>query len=79
LRGGLVLGLEDSSARMSRIGKGELNYADHLTVEGTLDRIDEVTAQDVAALATELLRRPVATAVVGPYAHRDDLPAELQG
>ncbi|HEX5406058.1 MAG TPA: pitrilysin family protein [Pseudonocardiaceae bacterium] len=79
LRGGLVLGLEDSSARMSRIGKGELNYADHLTVEGTLDRINEVTAEDVAELAAELLRRPVATAVVGPYAHPDDLPAELQG
>ena len=27
LRGGLVLGLEDSGSRMSRIGKGELNYS----------------------------------------------------
>jgi len=79
LRGGLVLGLEDSSSRMSRIGKGELNFADHLTVEQTLARIDAVTAQDVAVLARDLLRRPVATAVVGPYAHPDDLPTELQG
>lgn len=79
LRGGLVLGLEDSSSRMSRIGKGELNYADHLTVEDTLARIEAVTAEDVAHLAGVLLRRPVATAVVGPYAHPDDLPAELQG
>jgi predicted Zn-dependent peptidase len=78
LRGGLVLGLEDSSSRMSRIGKGELNYADHLTVEHTLARIDAVTTEDVADLAAELLRRPVATVVVGPYAHPDDLPAELQ-
>jgi predicted Zn-dependent peptidase len=79
LRGGLVLGLEDSGSRMSRIGKGELNYANHLTVEGTLARIEAVDAQDVADLAAELLRRPFATAVVGPYAHPDDLPAELQG
>jgi predicted Zn-dependent peptidase len=79
LRGGLVLGLEDSGSRMSRIGKGELNYADHLTVESTLARIDAVTGEDVAALAADLLRRPYATAVVGPYAHPDDLPAELQG
>jgi predicted Zn-dependent peptidase len=79
LRGGLVLGLEDSGSRMSRIGKGELNYADHLTVAATLARIDSVSTQDVADLATELLRRPFATAVVGPYAHPDDLPAELQG
>jgi predicted Zn-dependent peptidase len=78
LRGGLVLGLEDSSSRMSRIGKGELNFADHLTVEQTLARIEAVTPRDVAVLARELLRRPVATAVVGPYDHPDDLPAELR-
>jgi predicted Zn-dependent peptidase len=79
LRGGLVLGLEDSGSRMSRIGKGELNYADHLTVAATLERIDAVTTEDVAELAADLLRRPFGTAVVGPYAHPDDLPAELQG
>ncbi|AHI00550.1 pitrilysin family protein [Kutzneria viridogrisea] len=77
LRGGLVLGLEDTSSRMSRIGKGELNYGDHLTVEQTLERIEAVTEQDVAVLAKELLRRPVAGSVVGPYDHRDDLPEEV--
>ncbi len=77
LRGGLVLGLEDTSSRMSRIGKGELNYGDYLSVEQTLARIDEVTAEEVAALARELLRRPVAAAVVGPYAHADDLPPQV--
>ncbi|MCP2256911.1 putative Zn-dependent peptidase [Streptoalloteichus tenebrarius] len=77
LRGGLVLGLEDTGSRMSRIGKGELNYADHLTVEQTLERIDAVTSEQVAELARELLRRPLSAAVVGPYAHPDDLPAEV--
>ncbi|GGP48463.1 M16 family metallopeptidase [Saccharothrix coeruleofusca] len=77
LRGGLVLGLEDTSSRMSRIGKGELNYGDYLSVEQTLERIEAVTADDVAALAAELLRRPVAAAVVGPYAHADDLPPQV--
>jgi predicted Zn-dependent peptidase len=77
LRGGLVLGLEDSSSRMSRIGKGELNYADHLTVSDQLARIESVTTEQVAALAAEMLRRPVAAAVVGPYAQPGDLPAEV--
>jgi predicted Zn-dependent peptidase len=63
---------------MSRIGKGELNYSDYLSVEETLRRIESVTAQDVADLARELLRRPFAAAVVGPYARIDDLPAELR-
>ncbi|MBB4681897.1 putative Zn-dependent peptidase [Crossiella cryophila] len=77
LRGGLVLGLEDTSSRMSRIGKGELNYGDHLTVEETLARIDSVTAEQVAELARELLERPLSAAVVGPYASADDLPTEV--
>ncbi|MGQ0841158.1 M16 family metallopeptidase [Actinokineospora sp.] len=77
LRGGLVLGLEDTSSRMSRIGKGELSFGDYLTVEQTLERIAAVTAEDVAALARNLLSRPLAAAVVGPYAHADDVPVQL--
>jgi predicted Zn-dependent peptidase len=79
LRGGLVLGLEDTSSRMSRIGKGELGYHDYLTVEQTLARIDAVTSEDVAALARELLTRPVSAAVVGPYDHIDDVPIDIPG
>jgi predicted Zn-dependent peptidase len=77
LRGNMVLGLEDSSSRMSRIGKGELSYGEYLTVEQTLAHIESVTADEVATLASQLLTRPVATAVVGPYAHPDDVPAEV--
>ena len=77
LRGSLVLGLEDTSSRMSRIGKGELSFADYLTVEQTLEKIDAVTTEEVAALAGRLLTRPVATALVGPYSHVDDVPAEV--
>jgi predicted Zn-dependent peptidase len=78
LRGGLVLGLEDAGSRMFRLGKGELNYADYLSVDETLARIDAVTAEDVAALAGQLLRRPLSAAVVGPYAHPEDLPGEVR-
>ncbi|MFC7340710.1 M16 family metallopeptidase [Saccharopolyspora griseoalba] len=74
LRGGLVLGLEDSAARMSRIGKTELNYGRHYTVEETLARIESVTASDVAVLAKDLLTRPMTTTVVGPYESVADLP-----
>ncbi|WP_326837989.1 pitrilysin family protein [Amycolatopsis rhabdoformis] len=80
LRGGLVLGLEDTSSRMSRIGKNELNYGRYLGVDDTVARIDEVTTDEVCALARTLLRRPggvSAAAVVGPYAHADDLPDDL--
>lgn len=77
LRGGLVLGLEDTASRMSRIGKSELNYGRHLSVEDTLARIEEVTADDVAELARDLLRRPLTTVVVGPYENVDELPDSI--
>ncbi|HVV09565.1 pitrilysin family protein [Amycolatopsis sp.] len=80
LRGGLVLGLEDTASRMSRIGKQELNFGDYTSVDETVSRIDAVTAEDVYDLARTLFRRPggvSAASVVGPYAHVDDLPDDL--
>jgi predicted Zn-dependent peptidase len=66
LRGGLVLGLEDSGSRMSRIGKAELVYDELLSVDEVLARIDAVTLEDAAALARELFSQPELLAVVGP-------------
>ncbi len=77
LRGGLVLGGEDTGSRMIRLGQSELHHAQHRTVEQVLTEIDAVTQLQVAELARELLRRPLTAAVVGPYPHLDDLPAEL--
>lgn len=66
LRGGLVLGLEDSGSRMSRLGKAELVYDELLGVEEMIARIDAVTLEEVADLAAELFSRPEILAVVGP-------------
>ena len=68
---GVVLGLEDSGSRMSRIGKSELVYGDVLGVDELIARIDAVTAADVAELADDLLRRPRALSVVGPFGPHD--------
>ncbi|MFD2422602.1 M16 family metallopeptidase [Amycolatopsis pigmentata] len=79
LRGGLVLGLEDTASRMSRIGKQELNYGLYEGVDQTVARIDAVTADEVYDLARGLFRSAGVSvgAVVGPYAHNDDLPDDL--
>ena len=66
LRGGLVLGLEDSGSRMSRIAKAELLYDELPSVDELIERIDAVTLSDVHELARALLRRPETLAVVGP-------------
>ena len=68
---GLVLGLEDSGSRMTRIGKNELCYGDVLGVDELLHRVDAVTDDDVAGLAGELLHRPRCLTVVGPFGAHD--------
>ncbi|WP_199431906.1 M16 family metallopeptidase [Qaidamihabitans albus] len=77
LRGGLVLGMEDTASRMSRIGKNELNYGEYLGIGDTVARIDAVTPEEVRTVARTLLGGVSTAAVVGPYAHDDDLPDDL--
>ncbi|HET7531312.1 MAG TPA: pitrilysin family protein [Mycobacteriales bacterium] len=67
MRGGLVLGLEDTGSRMSRLGKSELVYGELMTVDEILGHIDAVTVDDVQMLAFDLLRGPTALAAIGPY------------
>jgi predicted Zn-dependent peptidase len=66
LRGGLVLGLEDSASRMSRLGKAELVYDELLTIDEVMARIDAVTLEEVREIAAELFTKPEILAVVGP-------------
>jgi predicted Zn-dependent peptidase len=66
LRGGLVLGLEDSGSRMSRLGKAELVYDDLLGIDEVIARIDGVTMADVQQIAAEVFGQPEILAIVGP-------------
>ncbi|GAA3949707.1 pitrilysin family protein [Actinomadura viridis] len=71
LRGAMVLGLEDSGSRMSRIGKSELVYESLLPVDEVLGRIDAVTPDDVRDVARAVLAAPQALTVIGPFGDRD--------
>jgi predicted Zn-dependent peptidase len=78
LRGGLVLGLEDSGSRMHRIGRSELNYGKHRSIDHTLEQIGGVTLDQVNAVARQLLTRPYGAAVLGPHRSKASLPKPLQ-
>jgi predicted Zn-dependent peptidase len=67
LSGGLVLGLEDSGSRMSRLGKSELVHGELLSTQESLDRVRAVTAREVAELAADLASRPRSVVRVGPF------------
>jgi len=67
LRGSMVLGLEDPSSRMSRLGKSELVYPRLEPVDDILASIEAVTHDDVRAVAADILAKPKVLAVVGPF------------
>jgi predicted Zn-dependent peptidase len=68
LKGSLVLGLEDTGSRMSRLGKGELVYGEQLSVDDVIDRIDAVTPDDIRAVASDVLAEGrLGLAVIGPF------------
>ncbi|CAN5467897.1 pitrilysin family protein [soil metagenome] len=78
LRGGMVLGLEDSASRMNRIGRSELNYGRHRSLSQTLEKIDAVTLDEVNAVARNLLTKQFGAAVVGHQVTKRSLPQRLR-
>jgi len=64
--GGLVLGLEDTSSRMSRIARSEMNNGYVPSVSDVLDSVAAVTLEEVHSLANHLWSQERLTAVVGP-------------
>lgn len=67
LRGSVVMGLEDTGAKMTRIAKAELVYGELPPVDEILRRIDAVTLDDLHELAAELYAGAPALTVVGPF------------
>src|SRR5579859_7635668 len=78
VRGSIVLGLEDPSSRMSRLGKSELVYPRLEPVDDVLAAIDAVSHDDVRAVAAEILTKPKALAVVGPFDDDGSFTAALR-
>ncbi|MDX6294812.1 MAG: hypothetical protein QOH50_3887 [Kribbellaceae bacterium] len=67
MRGSVVMGLEDTSAKMTRIAKAELVYGELPTVDEILRRIDAVTVDEVGQLAADLYAGDQTLTVMGPF------------
>ena len=67
LKGRVVLSLESTGARMSRLGASLLNQLPILAVDEVIERIDAVGIADLGELAQELFTAPaLSVACVGP-------------
>ena len=67
LKGTMALSLEDSAARMSRIGRSQLVHGEVESFDEIMAAIDEVSLDDVGRVAEEILGRDRVLAVVGPF------------
>ncbi|MGN6409503.1 MAG: M16 family metallopeptidase [Curtobacterium sp.] len=76
IEGALTLSLEDSDARMTRLGRSELGTGEFTDLAPALERVDRVTTGDVLDLARDLLTRPTITSVVGAV-QQDELAAAI--
>jgi len=69
LKGSLMLSLESTNSRMSRLGKNELLLGRHLSLDEIIAKIDRVSHDSVLSVARQLFRSKLAMAMVSPLEH----------
>jgi predicted Zn-dependent peptidase len=66
LKGGLMLSLESSTARMSNLARQEMYYDHFLGMDEIIDRVQAVTLEDVIQTANEMFKpEAIAVTVLG--------------
>jgi predicted Zn-dependent peptidase len=67
IKGHLVLGLESTRNRMTRLGKNEITKSEILSIDEIVTRVDAVQADDVTEIAAGLFGGDASLALVGPF------------
>ncbi|USK35740.1 insulinase family protein [Bacillus sp. F19] len=75
MKGNLMLSLESTNSRMSRNGKNELLLGRHRSLDEMIEMINEVTADNVNALAKQLFTDDYSIALISPDGN---LPSALK-
>jgi predicted Zn-dependent peptidase len=76
IKGGLYLGLESASSRMSRLGKTELTYNKIITPEEVVAKLEIVTLEDIKRVMNRLWQKDkLSLVMMGPLGHEVELEA----
>jgi predicted Zn-dependent peptidase len=67
LKGSLVLSLESTRMRMTRLARSEITHGEILSLDDLVARIDAVTGADVGRLSQQLFAAPQVLAIIGPF------------
>jgi predicted Zn-dependent peptidase len=65
--GHLVLGLESTRNRMTRLGKNEVTGGEILSADEIMERFNAVTMDDIKRVSAEVLSAEKVLAVIGPF------------
>lgn len=65
IKGNLMLSLESTNSRMSRLGRNELLLGKHWSLDELLAQLNRVTLEEVHEVAQAIFREPPAVATVG--------------
>jgi len=76
-KGHLVLGMESTRMRMTRLGKNEVTGGEILSADEIMERFDAVTMDDIMRVSADVLSREKVLAVIGPFT-KDRMEALLQ-
>jgi predicted Zn-dependent peptidase len=78
LRGGILMGLESTSARMSQLARQEMYFGRYVGPDEVISGIDAVTSREVLELASEIFGRgPLAMTVLGRLEQVSSIPESL--
>ncbi len=66
-KGHLVLGMESTRMRMTRLGKNEVTGGEILSADELVERFDSVTMEDLKRVSSSVLDREKVLAVIGPF------------
>ena len=67
IKGNMMLGLENMSGRMMRLGSGELHFETYIPVDSVLKKVDAVTAGRIQSVANNLFdEREFSTIIIRP-------------
>ena len=75
MRAGLLMSLESTNARMDALGANLLIFGRDITPEEVSAKVEAVTAEDIARVATRILGGKPTLAALGPLAKLDPLAA----
>jgi predicted Zn-dependent peptidase len=66
IKASLLMGLESSSGRARRIAHTLLTFGHYVTIEEVIQKINNVTVEDIYGFAKTLLSQPLSLAALGP-------------